>query len=103
MPKGSAQPCTPFGYVAVMGVRGLLYSLHYPTSPISPSGGIGLRSSNVAKKGFYIKGGVRVKSCYKIELIDRKNKLYFYFTIRGGSLKNIAKKIMPKVPISKDA
>ena len=26
-----------------------------------------------------------------------------YFTIRGGSLKNIAKKIMPKVPISKDA
>ena len=25
-----------------------------------------------------------------------------YFTIRGGSLKNIAKKIIPKVPISKD-
>jgi hypothetical protein len=34
--------------------------------------------------------------------IFEKKKLYFnYFTIRGGSLKKIAKKIIPNVPINK--
>jgi hypothetical protein len=34
--------------------------------------------------------------------IEKNKKLYFnYFTIRGGSLKKIAKKIIPNVPINK--
>jgi len=40
----------------------------------------------------------------KIELIFKEKSLkskIFYFAIRGGSLKKIAKKIMPNVPISK--
>ena len=49
---------------------------------------------------------------FKSRKIDRTRKIYFisflvlsilknYFKIRGGSLKKIAKKIIPNVPINK--
>jgi len=34
--------------------------------------------------------------------IARRASHYNYFTMRGGSLKNIAKKIIPKVPTNKN-
>ncbi len=41
-------------------------------------------------------------SCFQISLIQLSAQQLPYLTMRGGSLKNIAKKMMPRVPTNKN-
>jgi hypothetical protein len=51
----------------------------------------------VQRRGEWVQSGCNESS----PILKEQMQIFNYFTIRGGSLKKIAKKIIPNVPINK--
>jgi hypothetical protein len=52
---------------------------------------------SVQRRGEWVQNGCNESS----PILKEQMQIFNYFTIRGGSLKKIAKKIIPNVPINK--
>ena len=72
-----------------------------------PSGLCKLGLQNLNKHVVFILENLNKNYVFGLEKVFKFNKLFrfikfrHYFTMRGGSLKKIAKKIIPNVPINK--